>query len=82
MENIGWIGSILLAFCGLPQAIESYKTKSSTGLTWGFILMWLIGEICTLAYVAPKMDLPLLFNYSANILFLSIILWYKIKPGK
>jgi uncharacterized protein with PQ loop repeat len=82
MENIGWLGSILLAFCGLPQAIESYKTKSSHGLTWGFILMWFIGEICTFVYIIPKMDLPLLFNYSANIIFLIIITYYKIKPKK
>lgn len=82
MENIGWIGSLLLAFCGLPQAIESYKTKSSEGLTWGFIAMWFIGELCTFAYILPKMDLPLLVNYSANILFLIIIIYYKINPRK
>jgi len=79
MEMIGWFGSILLAFCGLPQAIESYKTKSSEGLTWGFILMWFVGEIMTIIYVFPKMDLPLLFNYSANIIFLSVIIYYKVK---
>ena len=82
MENIGWIGSILLAFCGLPQAIEAYKTKSSAGLTWGFIIMWFVGELCTFVYIIPKMDLPLLFNYSANIIFLIIIIYYKIRPGK
>jgi len=82
MENIGWIGSILLAFCGLPQAIESYKTKSSEGLTWGFIGMWFIGEICTFVYILPKMDLPLLLNYTANIIFLSIIIFYKLCPKK
>lgn len=82
MENIGWIGSILLAFCGLPQAIESYKTKSSAGLTWGFLFMWFVGELCTFAYILPKMDLPLMFNYGANIIFLIIIIYYKIRPGK
>jgi uncharacterized protein with PQ loop repeat len=82
MENIGWIGSILLAFCGLPQAVESYKTKSSEGLTWGFIGMWFIGEICTFVYILPKMDLPLLLNYTANIIFLSIIIFYKLCPKK
>ena len=82
MENIGWIGSLLLALCGLPQAIESYKTKSSEGLTWGFILMWFVGELCTFVYIIPKMDLPLLVNYSANICFLLVIIYFKIKPGK
>ena len=82
METIGWLGSILLAFCGLPQAIESYKTKSSEGLTWGFIGMWFIGEICTFIYILPKMDLPLLLNYTANIIFLSIIIFFKLMPKK
>ena len=82
MDNVGWLGSILLAFCGLPQAIESYKTKNSDGLTWGFVLMWFVGEICTFVYIIPKMDLPLLFNYSANIIFLLIIIYYKINPKR
>ena len=82
MDNVGWLGSILLAFCGLPQAIESYKTKNSDGLTWGFVLMWFVGEICTFIYIIPKMDLPLLFNYSANIMFLIIIIYYKINPKR
>jgi uncharacterized protein with PQ loop repeat len=82
METIGWLGSILLAFCGLPQAIESYKTKSSAGLTWGFISMWFVGEILTVIYIIPKWHWPLIFNYTANIIFLSVILYYKIKPTK
>ena len=82
MEFLGWLGSILLAFCGLPQAIESYKTKCSDGLTWGFLFMWFLGELLTFAYVLPKLDLPLIFNYSANIIFLIIIIYYKIKPKK
>lgn len=82
METIGWLGSILLAFCGLPQAIESYKTKNSDGLTWGFISMWFVGEILTVIYIIPKWHWPLIFNYTANIIFLSVILYYKIKPSK
>jgi uncharacterized protein with PQ loop repeat len=82
METIGWLGSILLAFCGLPQAIESWKTKSSDGLTWGFLLMWLFGEIFTIIYIFPTMILPLIFNYTANVIFLSIIVYFKIFPKK
>lgn len=82
METIGWLGSLLLAFCGLPQAIESIKTKSSEGLTWGFILMWAFGEIFTFVYILPKMDLPLIFNYTANIIFLAIIIFYKLLPKR
>jgi len=82
METIGWIGSILLAFCGLPQAIESFKTKNSDGLTWGFLIMWGVGELFTIVYIIPKWHWPLIFNYTANIIFISIILYYKIKPRR
>ena len=82
METLGYIGSIMLAICGLPQAIESFKTKSSEGLTWGFIGLWFWGEIFTFAYILPKMDLPLLINYSANIIFLSVIIYFKLFPKK
>lgn len=82
MEYIGWIGGILLAFCGLPQAIESYKTGKSDGLTWGFLIMWGIGELFTIVYIIPKWHWPLIFNYTANIIFISIITYYKIKPRK
>lgn len=82
MEYIGWIGSILLAFCGLPQAIESYKTKNSDGLTWGFLIMWGVGELFTIVYIIPKWHWPLIFNYTANIIFISIIVYYKLKPKR
>lgn len=82
METIGWIGSILLAFCGLPQAIESFKTKNSDGLTWSFLIMWGMGEIFTVIYIIPKWHWPLIFNYTANIMFVGIILYYKIKPKR
>lgn len=76
----GWLGSFLLAFCGLPQAINCFMKKSSEGITWGLIIMWFFGEIFTLLYVLPKLDAPLLFNYISNIIFLVIIAFYKIFP--
>jgi uncharacterized protein with PQ loop repeat len=82
LEIFGWLGSVLLAFCGLPQAIESYQNKNSDGLTWGFLLMWGFGEVFTFVFIFPTMMLPLVFNYTANLIFISIILYYKIRPGK
>lgn len=32
-EFIGWIGSMLFAFCGLPQAIHAFKHKHADGMT-------------------------------------------------
>lgn len=80
MELLGWIGAILFAICGLPQALQSYRDKHSRGLNWAFLLAWFFGEIFTLIYVYPKSDIPLLVNYSVNLVFLIVILWYKIFP--
>ena len=80
LELFGWVGSILFAICALPQAIESYKQGHSKGLTWGLLLCWFFGELFTIIYVLPKMDVPLLFNYSCNMVFLLIILYFKVFP--
>lgn len=82
-EFIGWIGSMLFAFCGLPQAIHAFRHKHADGMTWSFLMMWLWGEIFTLLYISSKQDvLPLLTNYILNVIFLIIILWYKIFPKR
>jgi len=79
-EILGWLGSICLAICGIPQAWQSIKDKHSHGISWGFVLLWAFGEIFALAYVYDKLDLPLLLNYATNILILAVILYYKISP--
>ncbi len=44
--------------------------------------MWGVGELFTIVYIIPKWHWPLIFNYTANIIFIGIITYYKIKPGK
>ena len=83
LHSLGWLGSLLFAFCGLPQAIHSFKYKNSDGLSWGFLNMWFFGEVFTLMYVFPKEDVwPLVFNYALNLLFLGVIYYYKIFPAR
>lgn len=82
MKVIGWIGGLLLAWCGAPQAIRSIKQGHSKGISRSFLFMWGVGEIFVLAYVLPNGDLPLIFNYFANIIFVGIILKYKFWERK
>ncbi len=78
MDTLGWIGAVFFAICGLPQAAQSVREGHSKGLNWFFLLAWFIGEVCTIVYVWPKADWPLLFNYLVNLVFLLIMLKYKI----
>lgn len=76
---IGWIGSALLAFCGIPQAYKSYKEGHSNGISWIFISMWTLGEILTLVYILTEaFSWPLVLNYSVNCVACLIILYYKL----
>lgn len=78
LETIGWLGSILFAICGLPQAISCIKSGNAKGLDWFFLMAWFWGEVFTLMYIWPKSDYPLIFNYSLNLMFLMVIFKYKI----
>lgn len=82
METIGWVGSILFAICGLPQAWQCWRDGHARGLNWFFLLAWLGGELLTIAYVWPKGDVILLFNYGTNLLFLCVMLKFKLAERK
>lgn len=79
-ELIGWMGGILLAICAIPQAFLSYKQGHSKGIAIGMLVTWLLGEIFTLVYVIPKLDWPLIVNYTANIFCIGVICWYRAFP--
>jgi uncharacterized protein with PQ loop repeat len=79
MEFIGWVGSIMLSICGLPQAWDSLKNKHSNGISWGFILLWLFGELFALVYVVYKKENPIIFNCVLNTVIVSVIFYYKWK---
>jgi uncharacterized protein with PQ loop repeat len=79
-ELFGWLGSALLACCGLPEAIKSLREKQS-GLTWGLLLMWFIGEIFLMVYAIHLGSIPLFCNYTANVFILLPVLWYKMYPS-
>lgn len=78
MEIISWIGSLLLAMCGLPLAIEAIKTKQCN-ISNSFLAMWGLGELFVVIYTVYKNESALTFNYISNIVFISILLYYKVK---
>ena len=78
---IGWLGGLLLALCGLPQAVQSVQQGHSQGVSELFITMWGVGEILLMVYVLrsrAKPDWPLLFNYAMNLTFIGIIAYYML----
>jgi uncharacterized protein with PQ loop repeat len=77
---LGWVGSICFSICAVPQAYSSIKQGHSNGISWLFLILWFIGEVCTIIYVLPKLDYPLLLNYTGNMLCLLVMIRYKLSP--
>jgi len=78
MEIIGWIGNILLSFCGLPEAIRAVFRKKCE-VPWSLLIPWFLGEVLVLVYVVYKYNsAPLITNYCANIIIILIMGRYKI----
>lgn len=78
---IGMIGSLLLTFCGIPELIRTLKDKKCH-LGWGFLSMWLIGEIFCVFYGFDLNEIPLIINYTFNFTIVSIMTFFKLKEIK
>lgn len=78
LQVLGFLGSILLAVCAIPEVVRTVK-DNKCHLGWNFLILWFSGEVSMLIYIIPMGDLPLLLNYILNTILLSIMLVYKIK---
>lgn len=75
---IGLLGSVLLAACAIPAALDALLTKRCHINKW-MLYLWMTGEILCLGYalyISGPM-LPLIINYSLNILCLIPMIYYR-----
>jgi uncharacterized protein with PQ loop repeat len=84
VEAIGIIGAIAFALSPAPQSYKCWKQGHSHGFSHTMLWLWLVGEVCTIIYVALSLGwVPiLLLNYAFNLLCLSVIMWYRYIPRK
>ncbi len=80
IELVGWLGSIMLAICAIPLLASCIADRSiAKNISGKFIGLWLGGEVLCLGYAAAIGDvgIPLLLNYSMNIMCLFGVLWIR-----
>ncbi len=80
MNIVGLFGSLLLTFCGVPELIRTLKNRRCD-MGWGFILMWFFGEIFCLFYGMDLSEVPLMINYTFNLVVVGVMLFYKMKTN-
>lgn len=88
MEIIGWIGSILLTFCVVPQVVKTYRTKLAGDFSFSSLTMWLFGEVFAFIYLfndgyqSCHFQYPLLTNYFLNMFLATYMLYAKFNYGE
>jgi uncharacterized protein with PQ loop repeat len=80
IDSMGWLGNLMLAVCAVPQAWASYKQGHSKGISSGMLLLWGVGTLLALPLQVDKGIIQAIVNYTFNLMMISIIVYYKLKP--
>lgn len=81
IDIIGWIGAVCFALCAVPQMVTTIRLGNAEGISGLFLLLWTSGEVAMIIYVlGSSADPILLFNYLFNLICLSVIIKYKVRP--
>jgi len=78
MEVIGYLSTLFLIICGLPEAIHAYKSGNS-GSTWGMLSCWWLGCALCIVYSISLKSYPLFWNNFINVALVGYILYKKYK---
>ena len=85
MLIIGFCGAGAFAVCSLPQVIKSYKTKSTGDISIFFIILSIIGNLCSAAYIfytnyiSGLWQYPQYVNYTLATILIFILLGLKLR---
>lgn len=79
IDTCGTVGAFLLAWCGVPQLVETART-GRCGVAWGTLTAWFAGEVLVFVYVlATNPDWRLLLNYGANAVVVAVLVAFKAR---
>ncbi len=83
LSILTWLGAVLLACCGIPQAWRAWRAPASTrGLSWFFLGSWGLGELAMFAGLLNVVSLHVLANYAGNVVLISYIAGVKFVHRK
>jgi lactoylglutathione lyase len=81
IKIIGFGAAALTTVAYIPQAVKTWKTKSTRDISFWMFMLLFVGLILWLLYGIFLKDLPIILANAFTLLFAGIILFYIIKPG-
>jgi uncharacterized protein with PQ loop repeat len=80
-QHLEWLGSVLLACAGIPQAVKVIREGHAQGMAgWYLTLLW-FGFLSMVFYTIGSHAAPqLAVSYYLQLVIFSVIIKYKIWP--
>lgn len=78
-DIIGFLAAVLTTISFLPQAIQTIKTKNTSGISLSMYSLFTAGVLFWLIYGTLTNNYPVIFANAITSLLAAIILIYKIK---
>jgi MtN3 and saliva related transmembrane protein len=79
VTGIGLLAGSLTTIAFLPQAIKTWKTKSTRDVSLGMFITFCTGVLLWIIYGLLVEDLPVLMTNVMTLILASTILWFKLK---
>jgi len=81
VDLLGYAAGMLIVLSLLPQAVKSWKTKSTKDISFLRYVTYTAGLILMIAYAALINSLPLTVMASIELLLAASILYLKLRYG-
>lgn len=79
VTGIGLLAGSLTTIAFLPQAVKTWKTKSTRDVSLGMFVTFCTGVLLWIIYGLLVEDLPVLMTNIVTFILASTILWFKLK---
>ncbi len=81
IDLLGYIAGILVVLSLLPQAVRSWKTKSTRDLSLPRYIVYIIGLILWIVYAVIIHNGPVALTNGIGLIIATFILYLKLRHG-
>ncbi len=78
-EIVGFLAGSMVALALLPQFIKSLKTKSTSDLSWGWMLISITGQVLWVVYGLLISSISLITMSSITLAMALAVFYLKLK---